>query len=105
MIHSYETPRESGIQKQKVDEKLPGPGERRHRELILNGYRVSILGDEKVLEKIAKFYAMLLPHMHPPQKKKKKISQVDTGRTASYHPPSTPTHSFALNSSLDSSGI
>ena len=40
-----------GIQKQKVDEKLPGPGERRNRELILNGYRVSILGDEKVLEK------------------------------------------------------
>lgn len=77
---------------------------KRHRELILNGYRVSILGDEKVLERENdKFYAMLLPHAPP---KKKNLPRSWTLEEQHHIIPQAPRPTALLSTvRLDSSGI
>lgn len=56
---------------------------------MFNGYRVSILDDEKVLEINDKFYVILLPHT------KKKISYRSRKLEEQRH---TPPPNFTLNS-------
>lgn len=41
---------QANSQRQKIDERLPGTRDRKHGELLLNGYRVSFWGDEKISE-------------------------------------------------------
>ena len=94
------------IQKQKVDEKLPGPGERRNRELILNGYRVSILGDEKVLEKKWQILCHAFTTHAPKKKKKNNLPGHGHWKNSIISSPKHPQPTALLSTvRLDSSGI
>lgn len=47
---SVKCPEEANPQREKVDESLPGAGEKRAWEVTAHGYRVSFEADENVLE-------------------------------------------------------
>lgn len=60
---------------------------------MFNGYRVSILDDEKVLEINDKFYVILLSHT----KKKNLIQVTEARRTASYPSPQLYSQQYTLH--------